>query len=70
MDIIWQKTLIYYYEDEIFRKKYKMSFYNFLLKFNSLTHYSILERNEDSLKWKKISDILKEYNNILNNLTS
>jgi hypothetical protein len=70
MDIVWQKILIYYHEDEIFRKKYKMSFYNFLLKFNSLNYYSMMERNEDALKWKKISDVLDEYNNILNNLTS
>jgi hypothetical protein len=67
-EIIWEKYHIYMHEDDILSKKYNMGYNSFLRKYNSLKQHSSMERNEDIIRWKRIMDILAEYDAFLNRL--
>jgi hypothetical protein len=45
-----------------------MGYNSFLRKYNSLKQHSSMERNEDIIRWKRIMDILAEYDAFLNRL--
>jgi hypothetical protein len=64
-NILQQKIAYYQSRIDFFEDRYGMSFNGFLEHFDGLQSKSILEKEDDSMRWETAIDVLAAYRNDL-----
>jgi hypothetical protein len=64
-NILQQKIAYYQSRVDFFEDQYGMSFNGFLEHFDNLKSKSILEKEDDSMRWETAIDVLAAYQNDL-----
>ncbi|MCP9768283.1 hypothetical protein EGI22_10195 [Lacihabitans sp. LS3-19] len=62
-NILQQKIAHYQSQISFFEQKYGSTFDTFCKDFDKITNHSVIEKEDDSIRWEVAIDVIKEYKN-------